>query len=121
VATFLEAAGVSPHPDYPLDGKSLLPAFEGKAFERELFWRMKFRAQKAARAGRWKYLSLAGNEFLYDLSRDARERANRAGREPERFADMKARYEAWEKTVPPIPPDALVSTIGGPAELAKPS
>jgi arylsulfatase A-like enzyme len=121
VATFLEAAGVSPHPDYPLDGKSLFPAFEGKTFERELFWRMKFRAQKAARAGRWKYLSLEGNEFLYDLSRDARERANRARREPGRFAEMKARYDAWERSVPPIPQDALVSLIGGPAELAKPS
>jgi arylsulfatase A-like enzyme len=121
VPTFLEAAGVSPHADYPPDGLSLLSVFQGKTFERELFWRMKFRQQKAARAGRWKWLSLEGNEFLYDLSRDARERANRARREPERFAQMRARYEAWEKTVPEIPPDALVSTIGGPAELAKPS
>jgi arylsulfatase A-like enzyme len=119
-ATFLEAAGVPAHPDYPLDGMSLLPSFQGKTLERDLFWRMKFREQKAVRAGRWKWLSLEGNEFLYDLSRDARERANRARREPERFAEMKARYAAWEKTVPPIPPDALVSIIGGPAELAKP-
>ncbi len=121
VPTFLEAAGVSPHPDYPPDGMSLLPVFSGTRFKRDLFWRMKFRQQKAARSGRWKYLSLEGHEFLYDLSRDARERANRAQREPQRFAEMKARYEAWEKTVPPIPPDALVSLIGGPAELAKPS
>jgi arylsulfatase A-like enzyme len=121
VATFLEAAGVSPHPDYPLDGKSLVPSFQGRPFERDLFWRMKFRSQKAVRSGRWKWLSLEGNEFLYDLARDARERANRAKREPERFAELRARYEAWEKTVPPIPPDALVSLIGGPAELAKPS
>ena len=120
-ATFLEAAGVPAHPDYPLDGMSLLPSFQGKTLERDLFWRMKFREQKAVRAGRWKWLSLEGNEFLYDLSRDARERANRARREPERFAEMKARYAAWEKTVPPIPPDALVSIIGGPTELAKPS
>ncbi|HEX6268573.1 MAG TPA: sulfatase-like hydrolase/transferase [Burkholderiales bacterium] len=121
VPTFLEAAGVSPHPDYPLDGMSLLSSFEGKTFERDLFWRMKFRAQKAARAGRWKYLSLEGNEFLYDLSRDPRERANRARREPERFAEVTARYAAWEKTLPPIPADAQVSIIGGPSELAKPS
>ncbi len=121
VATFLEAAGVSAHPDYPLDGRSLLPVFQGAPFERDLFWRMKFRSQKAMRSGRWKWLSIEGNEFLFDLGRDARERANRARREPERFAEMRARYAAWEETVPPIPADALVSLIGTPAELAKPS
>lgn len=121
MATFLEAAAVSPHPEYPLDGRSLLPVFDGPAFERELFWRMKFRSQKAARAGRWKYLSLEGNEFLFDLSCDARERANRARREPDVLAQMKERYAAWERTVPAIPEDALVSTIAGPADLARPS
>jgi arylsulfatase A-like enzyme len=123
VATFLEAAAVSPHPDYPLDGISLLKAVQlpSQCLERDLFWRMKFRSQKALRSGRWKWLSLEGNEFLYDLARDPRERANRARREPERFAELRARYEAWEKTVPPIPADAAVSLIGTPAELAKPS
>jgi arylsulfatase A-like enzyme len=123
VATFLEAAGVSPHADYPLDGISLLKPIQSplQCLERDLFWRMKFRSQKAVRSGPWKWLSLEGNEFLYDLARDPRERANRALREAERFAEMRARYAAWEKTVPPIPPDALVSLIGTPAELAKPS
>ncbi len=123
VATFLEAAGVAPHPDYPLDGLDLNPVLRSpsRTVERDLFWRMKFRQQKAVRSGSWKWLSLEGNEFLYDLARDPRERANRARREPERFAELRARYEAWEKTVPPIPADALVSLIGTPAELAKPS
>ena len=121
VPTMLEAAGVAPHPDCPLDGTSLHPVFSGRTVERELFWRMKFRSQKAMRSGRWKWLSLEGNEFLYDLARDPRERANLARREPARFAQMRARYEAWERTVPPIPEDALVSLIGTPAELAKPS
>jgi arylsulfatase A-like enzyme len=123
VPTFLEAAGVSPHPDYPPDGLSLLSILQSpsRPVERDLYWRMKFRSQKALRSGRWKWLSLEGNEFLYDLARDPRERANRALREPERFAGMRERYQAWEKTVPPIPADALVSLIGTPAELAKPS
>ncbi len=84
VATLLEAAGVAPHPDYPLDGASLLPVLEhpARTFERELFWRANFRNQRALRAGRWKYLSTEDGEFLYDLARDARERANRARREP---------------------------------------
>src|SRR5688500_10181168 len=92
-ATFLEAAGVSPHGDYPLDGISLLKPIQSplQCLERDLFWRMKFRSQKAVRSGPWKWLSLEGNEFLYDLARDPRERANRALREPERFNGMRAR------------------------------
>ena len=50
VATFLDAADVAPHPDYPLDGVSLLLSRARAAFERELFWRMKFRNQKAMRS-----------------------------------------------------------------------
>jgi arylsulfatase A-like enzyme len=116
-ATFLAAAGVAPHPDYPMDGIDLLKE-DG---ERNLYWRMKFREQKAMRSGSWKYLSIEGNEFLFDLSKDARERANMKLREPERFEQLKNAYAAWEASVPPIPQDAKVSLVYGPAEMAKPS
>jgi len=123
VPTFLEAAGVAAHPDYPLDGISLLPVLDDPdvRIERELFWRMKFRNQKAMRAGSWKYLSLDGDEFLFDLSRDARERANRARSEPERLAALRARYAAWEATMPMLPPDATFSIPYTKADLAQPS
>jgi arylsulfatase A-like enzyme len=117
VATFLAAAGVSPHPDYPLDGVDLLQEHP----DRELFWRMKFRDQKAMRSGPWKWLSIEGNEFLFDLSRDQRERANRAAREPARLQELRRRYAAWEASVPPIPEEAKVSVLGGPKDLAQPS
>jgi arylsulfatase A-like enzyme len=116
-ATFLAAAGVAPHPGYPLDGVDLL----GEEKPRNLYWRMKFREQKAMRSGSWKYLSIEGNEFLFDLSRDSRERANMAQREPARFATLKAEYGAWAASMPPIPADAKVSLVHGPAEMAKPS
>ena len=47
----------APHPEYPLDGLSLLKVLDDPAatFERELFWRMNHRGQRAMRAGRWKY------------------------------------------------------------------
>jgi arylsulfatase A-like enzyme len=123
VATFLDAAGVAPHRDYPLDGISLLPvlAAPDRTIERELFWRMKFRNQKAMRAGSWKYLSLDGDEFLFDLSVDQRERANRGRAEPERLAAMRARYAAWEATIPPLPPEATFSIPFTKADLAQPS
>jgi arylsulfatase A-like enzyme len=117
VATFLDLADVAPHREYPLDGVSLLRKNPG----RELFWRMKYRDQKAMRSGSWKWLSIEGNEFLFDLSRDERERANLAKLHPEKFAALRERYEAWSATMPPIPEDAKVSLIGGPGELAQPS
>ena len=121
-ATLLDAAGVAPHPQYPLDGMSLLPVIDRPqaAFERELFWRMKFRNQKAMRAGRWKWLSLEGNEFLYDLSADARERANFAKREPARLDAMRTRYAQWEAGLP-VFPDAAFALPATAADLAQPS
>jgi len=123
VPTMLEAAGVGPHPDYPLDGLSLLRVLEHPeaTFERELFWRMHHRDQRALRAGRWKYVSTEDGEFLYDLEVDARERANRAKREPERLAAMRARYAEWEKTVPGVPQGAKVSLITTKSNMATPT
>jgi hypothetical protein len=34
---------------------------------------------------------------------------------------LKRKYQAWEASVPPIPEDAYVSFIGGPAHMAQPS
>jgi arylsulfatase A-like enzyme len=113
VATFLDAADVAPHPHYPLDGVSLLKETPG----RELFWRMKFRDQKAMRSAQWKWLSIEGNEYLFDLSRDQRERANLAKREAGKFRELRARYAAWDATLPPIPEDAKVSLVYGPENL----
>jgi arylsulfatase A-like enzyme len=123
VATFLEAAGARADERYPLDGLSLLPvlANPGKPIERELFWRMKFRAQKAMRSGDWKWLSIEGYEYLFNLARDERERANLAKREAAKLAELRARYDAWEASVPPIPDEARYSLVYGPADLPQPS
>ena len=88
---------------------------------RELFWRMKHRDQAAVRAGDWKYLSIDGLEFLFDLAQDARERANLARRFPEKIAELRGKYDAWRKTMPPIPDDAQVSLVYGEADVAKQS
>ena len=117
VATFLDAADVAPHPDYPLDGVSLLNEHP----RRELFWRMKFRSQKAMRAGSWKWLSIEGNEFLFDLAKDQRERANLAKRQPGMLSELRKRYLDWEASLPPIPDDARVSLVYGPSDIPKPS
>jgi arylsulfatase A-like enzyme len=110
-ATFLAAAGVAPAPDYPLDGVSLLPVLRDAShrFDRPLYWRMNHRDQRALRDGDWKYLRVDGNDYLFNIPADERERANRGPREPQRLAAMRAAWEAWNETMPPIPTDATVS------------
>ncbi|MFY7906525.1 MAG: sulfatase, partial [Burkholderiaceae bacterium] len=110
-ATMLAAAGVVADPDHPLDGVSLLPVLKqpGQEFERVMHWRMKHRGQRALRSGPWKYLRVDGCDYLFDLSQDERERANLAGREPGQLSALRTAWEAWETTLPAIPPDATVS------------
>jgi len=114
-ATFLAAANVKPHPDYPLDGIDLF----GETVERNLYWRMIYRHQKAVRSGVWKYLSIEGSEFLYDLSRDSRERANMRYREPEKFAELRDAYLEWDRSLPPIPEDARYDLVYTAQTMAK--
>jgi arylsulfatase A-like enzyme len=113
--TFLAAAGASSDPAYPLDGIDLF----GEEVERNLYWRMVFREQKAIRSGTWKYLSIEGNEFLFDLSRDSRERANMRFREPERFEKLKSAFDAWSDSMPPVPSDASYGIVYSDKTMAR--
>lgn len=110
-ATMLDAAGVAAHPDFPLDGVSMLPVLRDAAhsFDRPLHWRMNHRGQRALRQGNWKYLRVDGNDYLFDIPADERERANQAKKQPERLAGMRQAWEDWNASMPPIPEDATVS------------
>jgi arylsulfatase A-like enzyme len=122
-ATMLACAGVAASSAEPLDGVDLASVFRapGQVPARELFWRMKHRGQRAVRSGAWKYLLQDGHEFLFDLTRDPRERANLAAREPRRLATLRERYDAWSATMPPVPGDAAVHLVHGPGDLATPT
>jgi arylsulfatase A-like enzyme len=67
---------------------------------------MKYNQQRAYRDGDWKYLKINENEYLFNLSQDARERANQVKSEPERLDTMRARFELWESQVPAVPEEA---------------
>ena len=110
-ATMLDAAGAAAHADYPLDGRSLMPLLRDASLRDAppLFWRMNHRGQRAMRQGVWKYLRVDGNDYLFNLADDERERANRAPVEPERLQAMRAAWEAWNESMPAIPDDATVS------------
>ena len=110
-ATLLDLGQAKAQPEYPLDGVSLEAILRKPhaVFERPMFWRMKHRGQRAMRLGPWKYLRVDGNDYLFHVQNDARERANLGGREPTRLAEMRAAWEAWDATMPAIPEDATVS------------
>jgi arylsulfatase A-like enzyme len=110
-ATLLDAGGGQADPDWPIDGVSLLKVLREPAqcFERALYWRMNHRGQRALREGDWKYLQVDGHEYLFNIAKDERERANLATREPERLERMRAQWLAWDASVPPIPVNATVS------------
>ena len=102
--TLLAAAGTQPDAAYPSDGKNLLPVLLGEqpAVERTLFWRYKANTQRAVRAGDWKYLKINGNEYLFDVAQDQRERANLANRHPEKLAELKRQWESWDQEMLPL-------------------
>jgi arylsulfatase A-like enzyme len=110
-ATLLAAAGVAAHPDYPLDGVSLLPVLRDtrSTLPRPMHWRMNHRGQRAHRDGHWKYLRVDGNDYLFNITDDERERANHAALKPERLERLRAAWQAWNDTMPPVPQDATVS------------
>ena len=118
--TLLAAAGVEAHTDFPLDGISMLDVLQAPTASkpRPMFWRMKYRDQRAAIDGAWKYLSQDGHEFLFNIEVDARERANLAMREPAQLEALKRRYAEWAATMPGLPDDAAFKLVYGPANMA---
>lgn len=110
-ATVLDAAGVAADPRFPLDGVSLLPVLRdaSHSLARPMHWRMNHRGQRALRKGDWKYLTVDGHEYLFNIPADERERANRAHAEPARLEAMRADWQGWNASMPPIPDDATVS------------
>ena len=105
--TFLAAAGAAAHPDFPGDGVDLRAAIAGHPLpERPLFWRFRKHGQEAARLGRWKYLKMAGNSFLFDILADPLERANLKDRHPDVFAGLVEAWQRWNAGMLPNDPEA---------------
>lgn len=101
--TALAAAGVAP--ESSLDGVNLLPVLAGEApapAREALFWR--FGPQRAVRRDRWKLVDWRDLEAktnsgwqLYDLAADPGETRDLAAAQPAVVADLRARWEAWDR------------------------
>jgi len=95
--TFVAAGGGMQNAAFPSDGTDIRAALDGGTMaDRPLFWRYGIRGQRAHRHGRYKYLKINENEFLFDVVNDQLERANLRDREPERFAAMRTAWEQWD-------------------------
>ncbi|MEQ1858517.1 MAG: sulfatase-like hydrolase/transferase [Chthoniobacteraceae bacterium] len=91
--TALAAAGEKPPAD--LDGVDLLPHWRGETNvppHATLYWR--YGAQFALREGRWKLVHAGKQTELFDVDADPGETTDLAAREPERAAELLARWRA---------------------------
>ena len=109
--TLLEVGGGQTRPYFRPNGDSLLGVLKDPStrFERPMLWRMRQRQQGATRWGRWKYLKADEHEYLFDITADARERANLAQRGAERLVTLRYAWLAWDASMPPNPAAATVS------------
>ena len=90
----ISKAGTSPP---PLEGKSLLPVFDGQLLaERSLFW--EHEGNCAVREGKWKLVSRFPDAWeLFDMERDRTEKHNLADQHPDRMKKMADDYANWAK------------------------
>jgi arylsulfatase A-like enzyme len=103
MATCLEVAGEQYPAEFqgrkllPLEGKSLLPVFQGGDREghRVLCWSVP--QHDAVRMGRWKAVRPPGGGTwqLFDLDADGTETVDLAARHPERTKELAAQFQAW--------------------------
>jgi arylsulfatase A-like enzyme len=111
-ATALAAAGVEVKPEWKLEGTNLLPYLaEGKtgAPHEALYWR--FGDQTAIRAGDFKLVRYDSNADtqtgaggqpvtsakLYNLASDPGEAKDLAAEQPEKVAELQAKWSTWNK------------------------
>jgi len=107
--TFLEMAQAdypAAHPAFgeptiPLDGRSLLPIFQGqqRAAHDQLFWH--WASNRAVRQGNWKLVwdTHAKSWELYDMTTDRTEAHDLAAEHPDHVSSLSRQWDAWaEKT-----------------------
>lgn len=112
--TCLDAAGAAYPAEYnghrikPMEGKSLLPVFDGMSLERRaIYW--EHEGNRAVRVGRWKLVAkgAAGRDNvkweLYDIDADRGELHDLAEKDPDRVAEMSRSWRTYAERANVIP------------------
>ncbi len=117
--TLLAAAGATSDPAFPPDGLNLVPFLVQNAptVPRNLFWRYKANAQRAARDGDYKYLKILDDTFLFNVVEDPMERANLKERHKEIYDRIVAEWTEWNATMLPEVEGSYTDSFTG-AQLA---
>ncbi len=79
-----------------LEGKSLLPIFEGRKRKghNAIFW--EFMRNKAVRQGKWKLVTVGNNPWeLYDMEADRTELNDLTEKMPEKVEELARLYDEW--------------------------
>ncbi|MFW6163474.1 MAG: arylsulfatase [Planctomycetota bacterium] len=106
MATCLDVSGATypaerdGKPVLPLEGKSLLPIFQGKQRDghEALYWQ--FGNSRAVRQGKWKLVADGNGPWeLYDMEADRTELHDLANEHPARAQELAALWDAWARRV----------------------
>jgi arylsulfatase A-like enzyme len=116
--TMLQAAGILPHPEQPVDGISLLPAIRGLAMpDRSLYWHYPHYGNQggapgaAIRKGNWKLIHWyeEDRDELYRLSDDIEERRDLSNSHTDVRVQLRDELARWQKDLsvayPTVNPD----------------
>jgi arylsulfatase len=88
----------------PMEGTSLVPAFDNLPIQREaIFW--EHEGNRAVRVGQWKLVAKgpAGKWELYDIAKDRSELHDLAEQHPDRVKSMTAQWEAYARRANVLP------------------
>lgn len=92
----------------PVEGKSLVPVFEGKSRKGHdaLYW--EHEGNKAVRKGKWKLVSRYPRRWeLYDIEADRSEMKDVSGDHPELVRELVGLYNRWAERCGVIPWDVI--------------
>jgi len=88
--------------DPALDGVNLIPYLTGKnpgAPHDALCWR--WSGQFAIHKGDWKYITVAGRQYLFNLTTDPEEKHDLVAQHPEQAKTLRSQLEQWTQTLTP--------------------
>jgi len=112
MATCVDVAGATYpkehncQPIQPMEGKSLVPAFENKPVRRAdeaIYW--EHEGNRAVRLGKWKLVAKGrnGKWELYDMEADRTEMNDLAGSQPDRVTTLAALWQAYAERAKVLP------------------